>query len=633
MSMSFDDMGLAAPLLQALNALNITAPTPVQAEVVPLGKEGGDLMVSSQTGSGKTFGFLLPVMHRMMTGEQSPMEMLAGPECLVLCPTRELAQQVSQDAINLVKFTKGVRVATVVGGMPYGKQMASLRGARIVVGTPGRLLDLAQQGKLNLSTVTTLIVDEADRMLDLGFSEDLEAIDQLCGNRIQTLMFSATFAKRIIGLAENIMNNPKRIEMAAQNEANTDIAQKLMWADNRGHKRKLLNHWLEHPDMVQAVVFTSTQIDAENLARDLADEGVRACALHGGMPQVVRNRRLASVRKGDIKVLVATDVAARGLDVPAISHVINYGMPMKSEDYVHRIGRTGRAGRSGVAVTLAEACDIISVRGIERFINSRIPEEQVEGLEPRGNFTQAPRGGGKPGGGRGRSGGGGYAGNGGGRSEGRSFGGGERKSYGDKPSFGDRKPFEAREERSFGERKSYGDKPAFGERKSYGDRPAFGERKSFGDKPAFGERKSFGDRKPYEARKERSFGDRQPFVQGEERSFGDRKPFGERKSFGDKPSFGDRKPFGERKSFGDKPSFGDRKPSGFSGNSDAPKKWNRDAERPSFPRSEERARPAFRAEGTAAPSGPKREHASGARKENAARNMGDRGGFSRRRAG
>jgi len=266
------------------------------------------------------------------------------------------------------------------------------------VGTPGRLLDLAQQGKLNLSTVTTLIVDEADRMLDLGFSEDLEAIDQLCGNRIQTLMFSATFAKRIIGLAENIMNNPKRIEMAAQNEANTDIAQKLMWADNRGHKRKLLNHWLEHPDMVQAVVFTSTQIDAENLARDLADEGVRACALHGGMPQVVRNRRLASVRKGDIKVLVATDVAARGLDVPAISHVINYGMPMKSEDYVHRIGRTGRAGRTGVAVTLAEACDIISVRGIERFINSRIPEEQVEGLEPRGNFTQAPRGG-KPSGG------------------------------------------------------------------------------------------------------------------------------------------------------------------------------------------------------------------------------------------
>jgi len=611
MSLSFDDMGLAAPLLQALNALNITAPTAVQSEVVPLGKEGGDLMVSSQTGSGKTFGFLLPVMHRMMSGEQSPMEAMAGPECLVLCPTRELAQQVSQDAINLVKFTKGVRVATVVGGMPYGKQMASLRGARIVVGTPGRLLDLAQQGKLNLSTVTTLIVDEADRMLDLGFSEDLEAIDHLCGNRIQTLMFSATFAKRIIGLAENIMNNPKRIEMAAQNEANTDISQKLMWADNRGHKRKLLNHWLEHPDMVQAVVFTSTQIDAENLARDLADEGVRACALHGGMPQVVRNRRLASVRKGDIRVLVATDVAARGLDVPAISHVINYGMPMKSEDYVHRIGRTGRAGRSGVAVTLAEACDIVSVRGIERFINSRIPEEQVEGLEPRGNFTQAPRGGKGAGAGRGRS-GGGYAGNGGGRSEGRSFGGGERKSY------GDRKPFEGRENRSFGDRKPFEAR----------------EERSFGDRKPVGEKRTFGDRKPFEAREERSFGDRKPFEAREERSFGDRKPFGEKRTFGDRKPFEAReeRSFGDRKPFGEKRSFGDRKPA-FGGNTDAPKKWNRDAERPSFPRSEERARPAFRAEGAAAPSGPKREHASGARREQAARTSGDRGGFSRRRAG
>ncbi|WP_370260945.1 DEAD/DEAH box helicase [Limnobacter sp.] len=561
MTTSFDAMGLAAPLQQALNALNISTPTPVQAQVVPLGMEGGDLMVSSQTGSGKTFGFLLPVMHRMMESGASPMESLAGPEVLVLCPTRELAQQVSQDAINLVKFYKGLRVATVVGGMPYGKQMAALRGARLVVGTPGRLLDLAQQGKLNLSTVNTLIVDEADRMLDLGFSEDLEALNEQCGNREQTLMFSATFAKRIVGLAENIMNNPQRIEMAAQNEANTDIAQKLMWADSRGHKRKLLNHWLEQPDINQAVIFTSTQVDAENLARDLMDEGVRACALHGAMPQVVRNRRLASVRKGDIKILVATDVAARGLDVPAISHVINYGMPMKAEDYVHRIGRTGRAGRAGVAITLAEAEDIIRVRAIERFINSRIPEEQVEGLEPRGNFNSAPRGG--KGGGRGRP-----------------QGGGNRGRFEERKSCGEGKPF--------GERKSFDDRKPFGERKSFEDRKPFGERKSFEDRKPFGERKSFEDRKPF----------------GERKSFDDRKPFGERKSFDD------RKPFGERK------SFGDNKP------------WNREEKRSSFPRSEERARPAFRADGA-----PKREHASGARREQAARNQGERGGFSRRRAG
>lgn len=392
MSTSFDEMGLAAPLLQALQNLEITQPTPVQTSVVAQSMAGGDYMVSSQTGSGKTFAFLLPVMHRMMVNENSANAALQGPQALVLCPTRELAQQVSQDAINLVKCAKGLRIATVVGGMPYGKQMASLRGANLVVATPGRLLDLAQQGKINLSTVETLIVDEADRMLDLGFAPDLEAIDNLCKNRKQTLMFSATFAKRITGLAEAIMNSPKRIELSASNEANTDVTQKLLWADNRAHKRRLLNHWLEHADVVQAVVFTSTQMDAENLARDLSDEGVRACALHGAMPQVVRNRRLASVRKGDIKILVATDVAARGLDVPAISHVINYGMPMKAEDYVHRIGRTGRAGRSGIAITLAEASDIVRVRAIERFINTRIPEEQIEGMEPRGNFTNAPRG-------------------------------------------------------------------------------------------------------------------------------------------------------------------------------------------------------------------------------------------------
>ncbi|HEX4844198.1 MAG TPA: DEAD/DEAH box helicase [Limnobacter sp.] len=592
MTTSFDAMGLAAPLQQALSALNITSPTPVQAQVVPLGMQGGDLMVSSQTGSGKTFGFLLPVMHHMMASASSPMESLNGPEVLVLCPTRELAQQVSQDAINLVKFFKGLRIATVVGGMPYGKQMAALRGARLVVGTPGRLLDLAQQGKLNFSMVSTLIVDEADRMLDLGFSEDLEALNEMCGNRKQTLMFSATFAKRIVGLAENIMNNPQRIEMAAQNEANTDIAQKLMWADNRGHKRKLLNHWLEQPDVNQAVVFTSTQIDAENLARDLMDEGMRACALHGAMPQVVRNRRLASVRKGDIKILVATDVAARGLDVPAISHVINYGMPMKAEDYVHRIGRTGRAGRAGVAVTLAEADDIIRVRAIERFINSRIPEEQVEGLEPRGNFSTAPRGG-----------------KGGGSGRGRPQGGGNRGRFEERKSFGENKSFEER--KPFGERKSFGDNKPFGERKSFEDRKPFGERKSFDERKPFGERKSFGDNKPFGERK--SFDERKPF--GERKSFGDNKPFGERKSFDERKPFGERKSFDDRKPFGERKSFGENKP------------WNRDESRPSFPRSEERARPAFRAEGA-----PKREHASGARREQAARNAGERGGFARRRA-
>lgn len=383
MSKTFSEMPIAEPLQKALAALNITTPTPVQAEVVAKAIEGGDWMVSSQTGSGKTFGFLLPVMHRMMDHAVSPMDNLNGPETLVLCPTRELAQQVSQDAITLVKFFRGLRIALVVGGMPYGKQMAGLRGARLVVGTPGRLLDLARSGKLNLAGVENLIVDEADRMLDLGFSDDLKDLSKLCKARAQTLMFSATFAKHVLGLAHSIMNEPTRIELAPSNETNTDIAQKLHWTDGFGHKRKILEHWLAQPEIDQAVIFTSTQQDAETLARDLGDGGHRVCALHGAMPQVVRNRRLNSIRKGDVKILVATDVAARGLDVPAISHVFNFGMPMKAEDYVHRIGRTGRAGRSGVAVTLAGADDRAKVRAIEKFISAAIPVETIAGLEPR----------------------------------------------------------------------------------------------------------------------------------------------------------------------------------------------------------------------------------------------------------
>ncbi|MDX1669978.1 MAG: DEAD/DEAH box helicase, partial [Limnobacter sp.] len=253
MSITFSSMPIAEPLQKALAALDISKPTPVQEQVVTQAIEGGDWMVSSQTGSGKTFAFLLPVMHRMMSQSVSPMDNLNGPETLVLCPTRELAQQVSQDAITLVKFFKGLRVALVVGGMPYGKQMAGLRGARLVVGTPGRLLDLARSGKLNLAGVENLIVDEADRMLDLGFSDDLKDLSNLCKARAQTLMFSATFAKHVMGLAHSIMRDPTRIELAPSNETNTDISQTLHWTDGFGHKRKILEHWLGQPEIDQAV--------------------------------------------------------------------------------------------------------------------------------------------------------------------------------------------------------------------------------------------------------------------------------------------------------------------------------------------------------------------------------------------
>jgi superfamily II DNA/RNA helicase len=262
-----------------------------------------------------------------------------------LCPTRELAQQVATDAINLARGIKSLRIATIMGGMPYGKQIQAIKGASLVVATPGRLLDLFNSRAIRLDQVECLVVDEADRMLDLGFAEDLEAIDERCKGRSQTLMFSATFAPRIMSLASNLTKDAKRIELAHAGEAHANIAQKLHWADNMAHKHRLLEHLLSDPELDQAVVFASTQVESEKIADTLRANGYQASALHGAMPQAVRNRRLDSLRKGQTRILVATDVAARGIDVPRISHVINFGLPMKPEDYTHRIGRTGRGAQ------------------------------------------------------------------------------------------------------------------------------------------------------------------------------------------------------------------------------------------------------------------------------------------------
>jgi superfamily II DNA/RNA helicase len=455
-SLTFASLGLAQPLLNAIEALGFTTPTPVQAAAVPAAMKGGDWMVSSKTGSGKTAAFLIPTLNVLMNEDTSKLSQAVGPRILVLCPTRELAAQVSSDAINLVKQARGIRIATVVGGMPFPKQIASLRGAAVVIATPGRLLDLANRRALRLDNVACLVVDEADRMLDLGFAEDLEAIHDLCRARSQTLMFSATFAPRIMQLASSLMNEPGRLELATAQDKHTDITQTLHWVDGFAHKRKLLAHWLADTSIDQALVFTSTQADADLLAGELEAEGHSAAALHGAMPQAVRNRRLKSLRDGRIRVLVATDVAARGIDVPTISHVINFGLPMKAEDYVHRIGRTGRAGRSGIAVTLAEYRDRSKIMAIERYTQQRLAPSEIVGLEPKPQQRRE----------------------GGGRSDSRGFG--------DKPrSFSDRP------------RPSYGDKP-----RSFGDQP-----RSFGDKPrTFGDRpaRSFSDAAP------RTFGDAKP---------------------------------------------------------------------------------------------------------------------------
>ncbi|WP_289337737.1 DEAD/DEAH box helicase [Acinetobacter baumannii] len=588
MSKTFAEFSLHETLQQALEGLGFTNPTPVQEQSIPAALEGKDLLVSSQTGSGKTAAFLLPTLHNLAGQDtfvpfKERMKAVTQPSILVLCPTRELAQQVSQDAIAFVRHMKGVRIAAIMGGMPFDKQIQQLKGAQVVVATPGRLLDLVNRRQLKLDKVDALIVDEADRMLDLGFSEDLEAISDLAANRGQTLMFSATFADRIIRLAERMMNEPERIAIETGHSTNTDITQTLHWTDGFEHKKKLLTHWLADETLDQAVVFASTQEDTDMLAEELAEAGHSVVALHGAMPQTVRNRRLRSIREGRAKILVATDVAARGLDVPTISHVINFGLPMKHEDYVHRIGRTGRAGRTGQAITLATYRERGKIRALEDYLEARLNVSEIEGLEPSPPPARPRREGGRGGnGGRDGRRGGGFGG--GRRFEGegnfkRREGGRDdrpRRSFDDKPrgerpafggedrprrEFNSDRPrregggFEDRPKRSFGgedrpRREFNSDRPrregGFEDRpkRSFGgeDRPRreFNSDRprregGFNDKPRFDSNDdNRGNRVDYKPRRENGFGDRP------QRSFGGEDRPRREGGFGDRPkrSFG-----------------------------------------------------------------------------------------------
>jgi len=441
----FVELGLAPELVQAVADLGYTQPTAVQKRAIPLalptaggskdGQSAGysDLMVSSQTGSGKTAAFLLPVLHTLIQqmaeqeaaeraafeqacadaaakGEPAPKRAkrkdptnprnfkAAVPGALILCPTRELAQQVAHDAIELVKHTRGLRVANVVGGIPYQLQIAKLQNANLVVATPGRLLDLQRSMQIKLDQVQFLVVDEADRMLDLGFSDDLADINDMTSQRRQTMMFSATFAPRIQQLAMRVMHDGgssvQKIQIDSPQEKHSNIKQVLFWADNAQHKRQLLDHWLRDASIDQAIVFASTQIECDGLATDLQQDGFSAVALHGALSQGLRNRRLMALRNGQVQILVATDVAARGIDVPTITHVFNFGLPMKAEDYTHRIGRTGRAGRDGLAVTFAEIRDRRKIGDIEAYSRQPFKAEVIPGMEPKTRIeTRKPMGG------------------------------------------------------------------------------------------------------------------------------------------------------------------------------------------------------------------------------------------------
>ncbi len=378
--MNFTDFALHPMILKAVEAAGLVTPTPVQEQAIPFALEGRDVLATAATGTGKTAAFLLPTLSRLLA--EPVRRGNAAPVILVLAPTRELAGQVTR-AVRL--FGKFIRMwaVEIVGGMPYREQLRQMaRPVEVVVATPGRLLDHVRAGRLDLSKVEALIIDEADRMLDMGFSEDVAAIAGACPTDRQTLLFTATLDRGMEALARDLLRDPIRVAIATETSA-PDIAQSLYYADHMAHKRQLLAHFATQAEVTKAIVFVATKRDADDIARELAEAGHAVSALHGDMSQGQRNHTLKRLHDGRVRLLVATDVAARGLDVRDISHVVNFDLPRAAEDYVHRIGRTGRAGAAGAAISFAGRDDKGLVIRIERFTHSTLAVATVPGLEPK----------------------------------------------------------------------------------------------------------------------------------------------------------------------------------------------------------------------------------------------------------
>jgi len=383
LNVHFQELALAPALLQAVARCGYDAPTPIQARSIPLLLDGSDLIASAQTGTGKTAAFVLPALNRLLDRPEAGRRRAGAPRVLVLAPTRELAQQVADQA---VLYAQGSRITTVClyGGAPYPVQNRQLaRPVDVVVATPGRLIDHLERQRIDLSRVEVLVLDEADRMLDLGFADDVDRIAAATPSSRQTVLFSATFEPAIARLAGRLLRDPQRVDLGATATTRLDIEQRVHFADNHAHKHRLLEHLLADTDMRQSIVFTATKRDAEALAQRLQDQGHAAAALHGDMNQRERTRTLQNLRRGGVRTLVATDVAARGIDVAGITHVINFDLPRQAGDYVHRIGRTGRAGAKGIAVSLANHSDRATLRSLERFTGVRMSQEVIPGLEPR----------------------------------------------------------------------------------------------------------------------------------------------------------------------------------------------------------------------------------------------------------
>ncbi|CAM3985740.1 DEAD/DEAH box helicase [Bordetella muralis] len=386
-TVSFADLGLADPLLRAIAETGYTAPTPIQAQAIPQVLKGGDLLAAAQTGTGKTAGFTLPILHLLMQNKPA-LKGPGRPRCLILTPTRELTAQVAESVQTYGKHTP-LTSMVMFGGVNINPQISALRKpVDILVATPGRLLDHCGQKTVDLSGVEILVLDEADRMLDMGFIRDIRKVLALLPKQRQNLLFSATFSDEIRGLARGVLNNPGEVSVTPRNTA-TELVKQTVHVVEQHHKRDLISHIIRESGWYQVLVFTRTKHGANRLAEKLVKDGLSAAAIHGNKSQAARTRALAGFKDGNVAVLVATDIAARGLDIDQLPQVVNFELPNVPEDYVHRIGRTGRAGATGAAVSLVDQSEIKLLKGIERLIGKTIERLPVEGWTPSAGSTAA----------------------------------------------------------------------------------------------------------------------------------------------------------------------------------------------------------------------------------------------------
>ena len=382
--MSFFSLGLAPEILKAIDQQGYSEPSPIQLNAIPEILNGRDVLASAQTGTGKTAGFTLPIIHQLI---QMPSVKRRPIKALIITPTRELAAQILKNVRDYSAHTN-LRAAVIFGGVKQNAQVNTIRqGVDILIATPGRLLDLSQQRLVDLRQVDVLVLDEADRMLDMGFLKDIRRIINMLPKDRQNLLFSATFSKEIKALAKTFLNDPVQIEVTPENTAVEVIAQKAIRVD-RSQKYNLLFQLIQDEKWGQALIFTRTKHGANRLAEKLNKKGYKSSAIHGNKSQNQRTKALEGFKKGKVSILVATDIAARGLDIPLLPHVINFELPNVPEDYVHRIGRTGRAGAEGEAVSLVDIEEVAYLKRIEKLIGEKIDTIEVEGFEPK-NLTPA----------------------------------------------------------------------------------------------------------------------------------------------------------------------------------------------------------------------------------------------------